>query len=141
MVHWGLQFRQVASGERPRNEIRPEEGRSVIALLTQTNRRGGQGSRNCAQHAPTLMKSRSSRKRTGRPARNPWTVDRTFTAGDRRAVSTLLKVMVDAGTPPSTRVRAADSVLDHSAKAIELEDLEARLAALEQATEATRRSR
>jgi len=47
------------------------------------------------------------------------------------AVSTLLKVMVDAITPPSTKVRAADSVLDHSAKAIELEDLEVRLAALE----------
>jgi hypothetical protein len=29
------------------------------------------------------------------------------------AVSTLLKVMVDAGTPASTKVRAADSVLNH----------------------------
>jgi hypothetical protein len=57
------------------------------------------------------------------------------------AVSTLLKVMVDAGTPPSTKVRAADSVLDHSSKAIELEDIEARLAALEQATEAPKKSR
>src|SRR6202522_2982499 len=32
------------------------------------------------------------------------------------AVSTLLKVMVDANTPASTKVRAADSVLNHSAK-------------------------
>jgi transposase-like protein len=48
------------------------------------------------------------------------------------AVSTLLKIMIDPSTPPSTRVRAADSVLDHSAKAIELEDIEARVAALEQ---------
>jgi transposase-like protein len=47
------------------------------------------------------------------------------------AVSTLLKVMVDPNTPASTRVRAADSVLDHSAKAIELEDIEVRVAALE----------
>jgi hypothetical protein len=47
------------------------------------------------------------------------------------AVSTLLKVMVDPSTPASTRVRAADSVLDHSAKAIEIEDIEARVAALE----------
>ena len=47
------------------------------------------------------------------------------------AVSTLLKVMVDPNTPASTRVRAADSVLDHSAKAIEIEDIEARVAALE----------
>src|SRR5271157_948685 len=29
------------------------------------------------------------------------------------AVTTLLKVMVDANTPASTKVRAADSVLDH----------------------------
>ena len=47
------------------------------------------------------------------------------------AVSTLLKVMVDASTPASTKVRAADSVLNHSAKAIELEDIEARVSALE----------
>jgi len=59
------------------------------------------------------------------------------------AVSTLLKVMVDPSTPPATKVRAADSVLDHSAKAIEIEDLEVRLTELERATEATkdRRSR
>ena len=47
------------------------------------------------------------------------------------AVTTLLKVMVDPTAPHSTRVRAADSVLDHSAKAIEIEDVEARVAALE----------
>jgi len=51
------------------------------------------------------------------------------------AVSTLLKVMVDPGTPPSTKVRAADSVLDHAAKAIELEDIEVRVRALEEAAE------
>ena len=48
------------------------------------------------------------------------------------AVSTLLKIMVDPNAPVSTRVRAADSVLDHGAKAIELEDIEVRIAALEQ---------
>lgn len=51
------------------------------------------------------------------------------------AVSTLLKIMVDPTASASTRVRAADSVLDHSAKAIEIEDLEARVAALERATQ------
>jgi hypothetical protein len=48
------------------------------------------------------------------------------------AVSTLLKVMIDPNSPASTRVRAADSVLNHAAKAIEIEDIEVRLAALEQ---------
>ena len=47
------------------------------------------------------------------------------------AVSTLLKVMVDASTPAATKVRAAHSVLEHSAKAIEIEEIEARLARLE----------
>jgi hypothetical protein len=47
-----------------------------------------------------------------------------------------LKVMVDASTPATTKVRAADSVLNHSAKAIELEDIEVRLAALEAAAKA-----
>jgi hypothetical protein len=43
--------------------------------------------------------------------------------------------MVDTSAPHSTRVRAADSVLNHSAKAIEIEDIEARLSELELATE------
>ena len=49
------------------------------------------------------------------------------------AATTLLKVMVDPATPSSTRVRAAESVLTHSAKAIEIEDVEARVTALEEA--------
>jgi hypothetical protein len=57
------------------------------------------------------------------------------------AVTTLLKVMVDPSTPPSTKVRAADSVLDHSAKAIELEDIDARVAELERAAEAAKKFR
>jgi hypothetical protein len=53
------------------------------------------------------------------------------------AVSILGKVMMDPATPPSTRVRAADSILDHTAKAIETEDIEGRLAALEASQETT----
>jgi hypothetical protein len=54
------------------------------------------------------------------------------------AVTTLLKLMIDPTTPPSTKARAADSVLDHSAKAIELEDIEARVSGLERAAEASK---
>jgi transposase-like protein len=57
------------------------------------------------------------------------------------AVSTLLKLMVDASTPPSVRVRAADSVLDHAKQAIEIEDVEVRVAALEEAAEITKQGR
>ena len=47
------------------------------------------------------------------------------------AVSTLGKIMLDSATPPATRVRAADSILDHTAKAIEIEGIEARVSELE----------
>ena len=57
------------------------------------------------------------------------------------AVSTLLKVMVDPKTPPSTKVRAADSVLNHSAKSIEIEDIEVRVAELERAAESSKPAR
>jgi hypothetical protein len=53
--------------------------------------------------------------------------------GASAAASTLLKVMVDANSPPSCRLRAADSVLGHAAKAIEIEDIEARVSELERA--------
>jgi transposase-like protein len=54
------------------------------------------------------------------------------------AASTLLKIMIDQGSPPSCRLRAADSVLSHAAKAIEIEDLDARVSDLERATETTK---
>jgi hypothetical protein len=54
------------------------------------------------------------------------------------AVSTLLKTMVDAAAPHSTRVRAADSVLAHAAKAIEIEDIEVRVSEIEGNLEASK---
>ena len=56
-------------------------------------------------------------------------------------MATLGKVMLDSETPASTRVRAAGSILDHTAKAIEIEELEARLTALEQAADANGKGR
>lgn len=53
--------------------------------------------------------------------------------GTSAAATTLLKVMIDSSTPASVRVRAADSIFNHAAKAIEIEEIEARVAALEQA--------
>jgi hypothetical protein len=54
------------------------------------------------------------------------------------AVSTLGKIMLDSATPPATRVRAADSILDHTTKAIEIEDIDARVRQLEEATESNK---
>ena len=47
------------------------------------------------------------------------------------AVSVLVKIMVDPDAPTSSRVRAADVVLERASKAIELEDLDHRIAQLE----------
>jgi hypothetical protein len=47
------------------------------------------------------------------------------------AVETLRSVMQDADAPASARVSAAKAVLETAVKTVELEDLEARIAALE----------
>jgi len=57
------------------------------------------------------------------------------------AVSTIGRIMVDPNTPASTRLRAADSIISHAAKAIEIEDLETRLSLLEQAAEMNKNNR
>ena len=51
--------------------------------------------------------------------------------GTTAAATTLLKVMLDQSTPASVKVRAAECVMTHSAKAIEIEDIEARVSELE----------
>jgi len=57
------------------------------------------------------------------------------------AVSTVGKIMLDSKMPPATRVRAADSILDHTIKAIETEDIDARVAELERAAELSKKGR
>jgi hypothetical protein len=46
-----------------------------------------------------------------------------------------MKIMVDPTAPASTGVRAADSIFNHAAKAIGIEDIEARVSELEGAAE------
>lgn len=53
------------------------------------------------------------------------------------AVSVLLTLMLDANAPAASRVRAAHSVLDLAAKALELEDIELRLRHLEEVSATT----
>ena len=55
--------------------------------------------------------------------------------GTSAAATTLLKTMIDPVTPASVRVRAAEAIFNHAAKAIEIEDIEARVVALEAAAE------
>jgi hypothetical protein len=55
--------------------------------------------------------------------------------GTGAAAAVMLKLMVDAGVPASTRLRAADCVFTHAKNAIEIEEIEARLAELERRAE------
>jgi len=45
--------------------------------------------------------------------------------------------MIDPNTPASVRVRAAECVMNHATKATDIEDIEARVAALEQEAQET----
>jgi hypothetical protein len=51
------------------------------------------------------------------------------------AATMLGKVMLDPGTPPAAKIRAADSILNHGTKTVELESIAARLAELERAAD------
>ena len=46
----------------------------------------------------------------------------------------ILKLMTDPNVPPAVRLRAAECVFEHAIKGVELEDIEARLAAVEQSS-------
>ena len=54
------------------------------------------------------------------------------------AAATLVNVMVDRATPPATRLRAADRVLDKAAVAVQMEDFSVRLLELERPSEPQR---
>jgi hypothetical protein len=56
------------------------------------------------------------------------------------AATTLAKVMVDPATPPAVKVRAAECILNHGLKAIEVEDIDARVTDLEQASQQPKES-
>jgi len=51
----------------------------------------------------------------------------------QRNVEEAARTMIDPDTPASVRVRAAECVMNHATKAIEIEDVEARVTALEEA--------
>ena len=54
--------------------------------------------------------------------------------GSSAAAATMVKVMLDPSAPPSVRLHAAESVMQHAEKTFELEDVDVRLKRLEQAT-------
>jgi hypothetical protein len=54
---------------------------------------------------------------------------------------TILKLMTDANAPAAVRLRAAECVFTHAIKAVELDDIEARVSELERAAEEAKRNR
>jgi DNA-binding MurR/RpiR family transcriptional regulator len=110
---------------------------AVVAMLTQRNIE--EAARSVDVSPATLMRWQKLSEfqkayREARRAAHNQSIARLQQATSA-AVTTLLKVMLDPSSPASTKVRAADSVLDHSAKSIELEDIDIRVAELEQAAE------
>ena len=61
--------------------------------------------------------------------------------GTSAAATTLIKLLLDPNTPASVRARVADSIFAHASKAIEIEDIEARVSELERAAETAKPSR
>ena len=113
---------------------------AIAALLTQRNTEDA--ARACGIGLSTLLRWMKEPEfdaayRRARRAAFSQSVARLQQASSA-AVSTLLKMMVDPATPPATRVRSAESVLSHAARAVELEDIEARLAELERVVEEKR---
>src|ERR1039458_1188748 len=124
-------------------ELRPKQQEAILALLTTTNVE--QAARAVKITPRTLYRWQQDPEfdKVFRKARRD-----AFGQGTARlqqsasaAVSTVLKVMVDQHTQPSTKLRAADLVLTHGAQGIEIEDIEARVAELERAAEEAKKTR
>ena len=60
--------------------------------------------------------------------------------GTSAAATTLLKLLIEPNTPASVRARVADSIFNHAARAIEIEDIEERLSNLERDAELSKSS-
>jgi hypothetical protein len=56
------------------------------------------------------------------------------------AATTLIKLLLDQNTPAAVKARVADSIFNHASKAIEIEDIEARVTELERAAELAKSS-
>ena len=108
---------------------------AVAAMLTQRNVE--EAARSVGVSTATLMRWQKlpefqTAYREARRAAYGQAVAR-LQQGTSAAATTFLKTMIDPNTPASVRLRAAEAIFNHAAKAIELEDIEARVTALEEA--------
>jgi hypothetical protein len=106
---------------------------AVAAMLTQRNVE--EAAREVDVSVATLMRWQKLPEfqvlyREGRRAVYSQAVAR-LQQGTSAAAATLLKTMIDPATPASVKIRAAEAIFNHAAKAIEIQDIDARLTALE----------
>jgi hypothetical protein len=125
------------------SSLERKQEEAIAALLTQRNveeaaRAAGIGTRTLLRWLK--IPEFDSAYRQARRSAFAQTIAR-LQQGSSAAATTLMKLMVDPATPASTRARCSEAVINFSSKAIELEDIEARLAALERATEVSKQSR
>jgi hypothetical protein len=120
--------------------LRRKQEEVIAALLTQRNmeeaaRTAGIGTRTLMRwlQMPEFQKA----YRQARPDAHSQAVAR-LQQGTSAAATILLKTMIEPGTPASVRVRAAEAIFSHAFKAIEIEDIEARVSELEQAAALSR---
>ena len=128
-------LRQNASDDRPRQQIWAEErgGNRRVAKSAQPRRSGTIDWRG-PQYTPEMAEAAGVRcglpggAQSGVP-----TSCGTAPAGDLGGRHDSTETLIDPGAPASVKVRAAEAIFNHAAKAIEIEDIEARVAALERA--------
>ena len=118
-----------------------KEEEAIAALLTQRNveeaaRAAGIGTRTLLRWLK--VPEFDAAYRQARRAAFAQTIAR-LQQGSPAAATTLMKLMLDTATPPSTRARCSEAVIKFATKAIELEDVEARVSALERASDASKR--
>ena len=130
----------MIADERPRFKIRPQERRGDRGVAHAANDR--EPALSIGIGVSTLLRWQKDPEfdaeyRAAQRAAYRQTTARLQQASPA-AATVLTKLMVDSNTPASVRARTADSVLSHAAKAIEIQDLEARVAELERSTEASK---
>ena len=108
---------------------------AVAAMLTQRNvEEAGPLGRRLDRHSHAMAEGAGVPE--GLPGGPPGSVRQSIARlqqGTSAAATTLLKTMIDPNTPASVRVRAAEAIFNHAAKAIEIEDIEVRVSELERA--------
>ena len=124
----------MIAGERARDKIHEKDGRRRCRFVDPAERRR---SRSVRGHRRRDASSLAQEARvpdgvSGSPPRRVQPRPREASAGTSAAATTLLKVLIDQGTPAAVKVRAAEAIFNHAVKAIEIEDIEARVKVLEE---------